>query len=511
LLLVRTEARRTELAVCIALGGSRARLAGGIAIEGSLLAIAGAALAVPVAWWLFRAGVAFQLPAGMSLEVLDLTLDRNVLIALFGSALLATLIISVVAGAFGISANVEEALRSRTTMTPPLRRRGSRAALLTGQIAVALVLLAGTGLFIRSIGAALRLNPGLDTVGVLAGSVNLTPPRYNASQAALFFEELQVRLRENPAVQAVAFSASPGGMSPGGQLMIDGLPRRFPSLVQQTSVDPDYFRLMRIPLLAGRDFSAEDRQTSPRVVIVSESFGRMISNGGNPIGSRITMFVSSAGRPPDVAEIVGVVRDVVTDVSTMDPLDMYLPIAQSSVPWTRSLAVRPRGDIDIARQEIIGVIKQIDPAVNPGSFQTLEETISAQMGPQKFGASVMGSLGGIAVLLTLLGTYVLAESMAVLRTREMGIRAAMGATSAQLGRIILRETLRLAGAGIAAGVFLTWLGAGAIRAFLFRVEPLDPITLSAAAILILSLAGIVSLRPALRAARVDVSRVLREE
>ena len=141
---------------------------------------------------------------------------------------------------------------------------------------------------------------------------------------------------------------------------------------------------------------------------------------------------------------------------------------------------------------------------------TLEERIDAQMGTQRFGATVLGALGGIALLLTLLGTYVLGESMAVLRMREMGIRAALGATRRQLGSIVVVETGRLVGFGLIVGLGLAWLGAGTIRAFLFQIQPFDPVTLGGVAVLILALALMVSVRPALRAARVDLASVLKD-
>lgn len=141
----------------------------------------------------------------------------------------------------------------------------------------------------------------------------------------------------------------------------------------------------------------------------------------------------------------------------------------------------------------------------------MQERLARQMSVQRFGAVVLGALGGIAVLLTILGTYVLAESMAALRMREMGVRAALGATRAQLAALVLLQTGRLVGAGLLAGLLLAWLGAGTIRAFMFRVQPLDPATLTVVASLILGLALLVSLRPALRAARVDLASVLRSE
>ncbi|MEO7270799.1 MAG: FtsX-like permease family protein [Vicinamibacterales bacterium] len=149
--------------------------------------------------------------------------------------------------------------------------------------------------------------------------------------------------------------------------------------------------------------------------------------------------------------------------------------------------------------------------MTPGPLITLQQRIDAQMGVQHFGAAVLGGLGAMAALLTILGTYVLAESMAAQRGREMGIRAALGATGRQLGALVLAETARLVGLGPVVGIGLVWLGASTIRAFLFKIEPLDPTTIGAVATLILLLALAVSLRPAVQAARVDLARVLRYE
>jgi ABC-type antimicrobial peptide transport system permease subunit len=142
---------------------------------------------------------------------------------------------------------------------------------------------------------------------------------------------------------------------------------------------------------------------------------------------------------------------------------------------------------------------------------TLDERLIRRMAPQQFGLLVLGNLGGIALLLTILGTYVLAETMAVMRTREMGIRAALGATTGALMMLVVRETALLVGLGLAAGLLLAWLGANTIRAFLFRIQPLDPITLGMVAAIILLVSLGVSVRPALRAARVDLAEVLRSE
>src|SRR5690606_35170442 len=215
--------------------------------------------------------------------------------------------------------------------------------------------------------------------------------------------------------------------------------------------------------------------------------------------------------PPDVMEVVGVVPDVITSVRVLEPLMMYFPASQHPAGPSRAITFRPAGDADAARREVAALIRHIDPAVTPAPILSMEDRLGQQMGAQQFGASVLGALGVIAVLLTVLGTYVLAESMAVLRMREMGIRAALGATRSQLAAIVLAETGRLVGLGLAAGLFVAWLSRGLIESFLFRVEPLDPATLATVAGAILALALLVSVRPALRAAGVDLGMVLKEQ
>ena len=511
LLLIRTEARREEFAMCLALGASRARLVGGVAIEGAVLALAGAALALPITGWLFAGVRTFQLPGGVALDLLDLGLDGRALAAAAGCAIGATLLIAVVAAAFGFSADVADALRGTGGTTARAGRKRTRTLLVTGQVAVAMVLVGGAALFARSVMEALSLNPGFETTRIVTGSVSLGPYQYTPARAAGFFDDLRFRLSANPAVRSVAFVNNWGGMTSAGRLIIDGEPRRFASTVAFTAIDPPYFPTIGVAVIRGRDFSADDREGSALVAIVSQSFGRALANGGDPIGGRITMPYHRIGQPPDVLQVVGVVPDLITSVTTLEPLVMYTPIAQAPPGTYRTLVVRATHHADAVRREVLATIRQIDRAVTPAPMLTIDERLAAQMGPQRFGALVMGALGFIAVLLTLVGSYVVAESMAVLRRREMAVRAALGARSVQLGVMVLAQTGRLVGFGLLCGLALAWMGASTIRALLFHIQPLDPITLASVAVLILLLSLAVSVKPALRVARVDLSRALREE
>jgi predicted permease len=508
LLLVRTEARREEFAMCLALGASRARLALGVGIEGALLALTGAALALPVALWLFAGARSFQLPGRVPIELLDLSLGTTTAALAAAAALLASVLIALIAGAFGFTANLSDALRSRSGATPRVGRRRTRAVLVAAQVAVALVLLAGAGLFARSLTAALSVNPGFDVARLLTTEVSLMQHDYSPERANAFFAEFDARMRGNPTVARSSLSQGLGGMTSRGQLIVDGEPRQFPSLVAYVAIDDRYFDTMGLRILSGRNFTGDDRETAPKVAIVSESFGRMMSHGGNPIGQRVA---ERPGPEAELIEVIGVVPDVITNVTVLEPLMIYYPLAQHPGGIRRTVTARAAGSADSARRDIMATIRQIDPAVTPAPILSMEEQLGRQMSAQQFGATVLGALGVIAVLLTVLGTYVLAESMAALRMREMGIRAALGATQRQLAAIVLAETGRLVGLGLAAGLFVAWLSRGLIESFLFRVEPFDPATLGAVCALILTAALLVNVRPALRAARVDLGAVLKSE
>jgi predicted permease len=507
LLLIRTDGRRAEFAMCMALGASRGRLARGIALEGALLAVAGSVGSLPTAWWLLGLVLAFDLPGDVSIELLELTLDRQVLAATIGASALAVLVIALVAGVFGFRANVADALRSRSGATPKIANRISRMTLVGGQVAVAVMLLAGAGVFARSLISALSLNAGLDMSRIVIGTLHLEPYGYTPERATQFFETLHDRLQALPGVQSIAYSRWEGGMGPGGKLTINGQPRQFPSLVSYVRADPAYFRTMGIRVTAGRDFAPDDRGGSSPVAVVSESFGRMLADGASPLEYVIEGF-SAADKP---VTIVGVASDVITNVTIMEPLIIYLPMAQGTPGPLRDLTALAAGSAADARREILAAIRALDPQVTPSALRTLEERVAEQMGPQHLGRTVLGALGTIAILLTLLGTYVLADAMATSRMREMGIRAALGAQRRQLAGIVLGETSRLVGIGIVAGLGLAWLSAGTIRAFLFQVQPLDPLTLGTVAVSILVLALAVSARAALRVARVDLAQVLRAE
>lgn len=513
LLLMRTEARGTEFALCLALGASRLRLGAGVAIEGIILAAAGVVLALPVSQLLFSGISVFQLPGDIRVELLDLRLDARVLAGAAGAAAGALILIAGLASLFAIRRDHGDVLRSQAGATPRLTRRRSRMALVTAQVAVTLVLVSGAGLFARSVMRALSLNPSFDTGQVVWGDFpDLRQYGYDTPRIAVFMNEFRTRLRQHSAVASIGFAESNQGfkvMRVGAQQL------KLPSSVGLIGIDDQYLSTIALPVLAGRAFTESDRGGAPRVAIVSASLAKALSETGNVIGLQVAQPTERGAPPAELAEIVGVVPDVRTPQS-LQPLKLYLPSTQYSAPvypgsGGPDIVVRTTGEIDATAAAFGETIRAMDPAVRPAPLSTIDAQILEGMGPQRFGMTVMGALGAIALFLSVLGTYVIAESMAVLRKREMGIRAALGARGSQLGTRLLSDTFRLVGVGLLIGFGLTWLGSNTIRAFLFQVEPFDPLVTIGVAATIIILALAVSLRPALSASRLDLSKVLRED
>ncbi len=504
LLLVRTEDRRDELAVRLALGATRGRLAAGIATEAAILCALGALLAVPVALW-FSYGVrAFQLAASIDLGRLELSLAFGPWLAVTGTALAVTIAIALLASLAGVVTAARSPVQSRALSTPRVTRRMPRTVLVASQVAITLVLVAGAGLFTRSLIEALTLNPTIPTDRIVTAFVL---HGYPGERAAAFVDELLARLRQNGAIESASLRTGGSFVAAGFKMTVDGVEREVPASPSSYAIDPSFFSTIGLPIVSGRGFDGSDTAGSPPVVIVSESFARWIADGGSAIGRSLGPFRG----PSAVADIVGVVPDLISEVGTTEPFIVYQPFAQRRPSVSATLVLRAADDPGAAMREALAAVRALDTRVTLSQVTTLDERMAEQMSPQRFGIHVLGALGGIALLLTVLGTYVVAQSMVVRRRRELGIRAALGARSTQLRALVLRDTARLVGIGLIAGLVLAFAGARLIRSLLYHVEPLDPLVLVTTAAGIFALALLVSLRPAIEATRFDLTRSLREE
>jgi putative ABC transport system permease protein len=510
LLLVRTEDRRDELALRVALGAPRRRLAAGIAVEAALLVGLGAALAAPVALWLFHGIRAFQLPGRIAIEQLELALSPGAWLAVTGATLAATCAIALLASLLGLAAAARSPVQTRAFATPRVTRRAPRTVLVAAQVAITLVLVAGAGLFTRSVIAALSLNPKLETGRIVTASVNLRPYGYTPERAAAFVDEVRERLRANGVVAAVATTLAVGSI--GARTHPSAHPEwgELPSNLSYLAVDESYFSTIGLPIVRGRGITRSDTAGAPLVAEVSESLARFIAGDGDPLGRRLVTWPIWQ-QPFVYLEIVGVVPDVISYVNDTAPLAAYVSLAQRPAALGAGLVLRAAGDSRATMREVLATVRDLDPRVTPERMLTLDAQIGRQMGPQRFGVYVLSALGGMALVLTALGTYVIAQSTVVRRRRELGIRAALGARSAHLRRLVLGDTARLVGTGLIAGLALAAAGARSIRSLLYQVQPLDPLVLASVAAGIFALALLVSLRPAREAGRVDLNRTLREE
>jgi predicted permease len=508
LLLLRTEARRDELAMCLALGASRRRLVRGVVVEGGLLALAGLLAALPVSAWLLAGIRAFELPGGVQVDLAVLSVDASALVGAGSAALLATLLVALAAASFVFSVGAPGGWRAQAGVTPRLARARIRPVLGAAQVAISLVLLAGAGLFARSIAGVLAVGPGVDVRRLVTATMNPRAYGYTDEQASAFFDGLQQRLRDRPAIGTVSI-AKPYTNSLGGVTFVDGVGHEFASFIYYQGIDAQYFSMVGLSVIAGRGFSTTDRAESPTVAIVSESLGRLLARGGDPIGRELgPMWWRETGLQG--AEVVGVVPDLVTNIALRSPYVIYMPVAQMPGEST-TVFLQTRGEPAVAIREVASAIRAIDPAIVPPRMQTVGERLDEQMRAQRFGMLAMGGVGIAAALLTALGIYVMAASLAARRRRELSIRSALGAPRAHLGLIVLREAGLVAGSGLLAGIAIAWASLEPIRAFLFQVEPFDARSVATAAVLLVALIVAVSLKPARAAMRVDVARILAEE
>ena len=355
--------------------------------------------------------------------------------------------------------------------------------------------------------AALALDPAYDTSHLLTGYMTVSSTGQGLTDRG--FSDLRDRLEASPEIRSASIQTMCCQSEAGNSLVVDGQKRTLTSSISVGGIDDHYLSTIGLPITHGRNLTRTDQSPGQPMGIVSASFGRFIAHGESPIGHHVEIF-SWFGEKPHNVEIVGVVPDVVTDVREVEPMVLYVPSALIARFPGRVVVIRAAGAATVAAREARGALTAMSPWTAPPAMATIEQRLAEQMGPQRLGATIMGALGVIAALLTLLGVFVLVHSTVVLRRRELGLRAALGATERQLGALVLRELVAMTAAGLIGGLLLAWLGAGLIRTFLFRVGPFDITTLSVVAGSLLALALAVSARPVLAASRLNLAQILRE-
>ena len=512
LVLSRTLARRTEMAVRLALGAGPSRIVRQVLTETTLLAVAGGALGLLVAEGGVRLISAFlgsRLPENLALRA-----DARVLAFTAAVSLVAGLAAGLAPALRMAKASVGEAIKQGGGRSES-EAAGSRlrATLVVVEVALSLVLLIGAGLMIRSLWQLHRVDAGFDARNVLTGWVSLPRTRYaEPEQQARFIDSLLSRVRALPGVEVAAFAPNlPLANGNNWPVSIVGrpqLPLSEQPQLQGNVVTPGYLRTLRIPLVRGRDISEADQADRPAVVLVSEAAAKWLWPGQDPIGQRMV-----EGFVPDaVREVVGIVKDV-KERGLHEPgtASMYLPLAQ--VPgFYGALVVRTRtSQPETLGPSLVAAVRELDRNLPVEDLMPMEMVVERSTSDTRFTMFLLAAFAGLALLLAAVGIYSVLAYAVRRRVREIGIRVALGADGRGVVRMVMGDALRPALLGVALGLAGALALRGVMANLLFGVSPADPATFAAVAALLVIVAVGSSALPAYRATRVDPVVALRDE
>ena len=510
LLLARSLARQTEMAMRMALGAGRGRLVAQVLTEGLVLALAGGIAGMLVAWRAVPA-LAALVPRATPLPGLDdVGINGSVLAFSLGASVLSAVLFSLVA-CIGISRNAaRDALTAerRTTMSPVARRVAS--GLVAAEVALAVVLLIGAGLTLRSFANLIAVDPGFRARGVLTMQLQLPPGRYPQVDARrALYDRAFAAIEALPEVETIGA----GVVTPltGNNWTVPF--ERPEQPVPQGERPPDvgwqaasggYFTTLGIPLRAGRLFDARDTAKTPTVVIVSEGIAQRFFPGESPVGRRVKL-----GK--DSAEIVGVVGDIRRAALSDEPrADMYFPFEQQPAPAI-TLFLRVAGDPEAAVPAVRATLRTIEPDAVVYGVQSLDRIAAESAAVPNLAMRVLAGFAIVALTLSAIGIYGVMSYTVRRRTRELGTRLALGASRRDISTLVLRQAAVIAVVGLAAGVVAGLAAARSLGALLYGVTPWDPLAVTAAATLLVITALGASYLPARRAARIDPARTLAGE
>lgn len=526
LLLGRAAARRREIAIRAALGADRARLVRQLLVESALLALVSGALGVLFSVWglgLLMAGIGRSLDSLILSEaglVQTVRLDGLVLAFALAVALASALVFGLVPALRASRLDLASSLKEGERVTGDRRGHRLRSQLTTVQVSLAILLLAGEGLALRSLLALQSVDAGFVPDHVVALDLHLARARYpERHQRSEFFRSLIAEIRALPSVDAAATASNlPLATSIVLAYSLDGQAPRDPSELDTAFVrlvSPDYLRVLRVPLLRGRFFDESDREDANPVVVINQVMARQWP-AGDPLGKRMSVYLGQ-GEP---REVVGVVADVRNGgLESEARPELYLPYDQ--VIWggsspndpllRRSVIVRTRGDpLDIV-PEVRRYLQRVDPGLALARVQRMTAVVARALSLSTWLAAVMGGFAGVALLLAAVGIYSVVFQSVAERRRDIGIRLALGARAADIARLTLRRTLLPVALGIAIGVPAAFGLHRIMRSQLYQVSSLDPLAIFGATGVFVLAALLGSALPVARATRIPPTEVLRSE
>ena len=514
LLLARSVARQRELAIRAAIGARPARLVRQLLTESVLLSAVGAVLGVLLASWLLRLFLALA-PANFP-RLGAITMDRSVLAFTMIVATLTGLIFGLAPARRGFRTNPNDSLRETGARgAAGGNSRGASRALVVSEVALALVLVVGAGLLVKSLVRLQHESPGFTIDRIFTFNVNLPGTKYPNAAPREFYRRLLNEIRAVPGVQhAASINYAPmtnfgfnGGFAVQGQPPFD---QGKAPVTEFRFVSPGYFATMGIPVVRGTDFTDQHDGTDRPVVIINDTMARQYFGGGDPIGARVWLSVDPQNAFREVIGVVGDVRDAALGAQPVP--ESFIPHAQ--VPLNAmAVVVRTIGEMQI--ESVLPAIRvrlaTLDPEVPMIRPQPLQAAVDATAGTAKMTSTLTSVFALVAALLASVGVYSLIAYSVAQRTREIGIRVALGANRAAVIRLVVGEGLLLAGAGIALGLAGSVLLTQTLDTLLYEVSPTDPVVLAGTCLGVLLVTIIASLAPALQATRVDPMIALRSE
>jgi putative ABC transport system permease protein len=505
IILGRNAARQREIAVRVAIGASRGRLVRQLLTENLVLAIAGGAAGLALGLSGVQAISALRPPQMRQLA--DLRIDADVFLFALAASILTGLAFGLLPAIAATRGRTAEALKQGARTAGSARSLGRRV-LTVAEIALALVLLSGAGLLLRSYERLLSADMGFNPAGLLSLEIDLPQSRYPTPQAqGAFADDLLARVRGLPGVKQAMLTSGvpPAGGLIFGQLEIEGKPAAngVPAMFGGGFVQPGFFEALRIPVREGRTFQESDLKADS--VIVNEAAAREYWPGQSAIGRKLRL-----GPRGDWSEVVGVVANLRVEHGQRGP-QIYFPLVDAAAAPGVSLLVATSGDPRDMLAPVKAQARTIDPKLPVQEIETVEQAVSEAHARPRFNLVLLSVFAGLGLVLAMIGIYGVVSHSVSVRTQEIGVRLALGALPGDIRRGVLGEAVKLAAIGAAIGIAGA-LGAGrAMSSLLFEVTPNDPLTLAAVATLLAAIALLAAWLPARRAMRVDPMVALRAE
>ena len=515
MLLARASSREREMAIRVALGAGRWRLLRQVLTESVLLALAGAAVGSFLSVWGLE--LLKQIGARTIPRLAEVNIDVPVMVVIavvaIGTGILFGLIPGLTSAKPELTESLKEGGRSATTGA---RTNQVRNSLVVAEIALALVLLVGAGLLLKSYARVQNIDPGFDRQNVLTAEVNLSEtkyPQYGAADynhgAAMikFWDEALRRLQQLPGVEAAGLTVvlPLSGSNTDSSFSIEGRPvgGKDPSPDEELrTVSPDYFRVLKTPLLRGRFFTDSDNLDAPGVVIINEALAKKYWPNEDALGKRITF--SDPRKPnPKWLTIVGIVRSIRHRGLDVDAAPEYYVSIKQRAESSMILAVRSSQDPRSLTSAVRREIQSIDPDQPIANVRTLENVTADSVAPRRMSMVLLGAFAGIALLLASVGIYGVISYLVVQRTHEIGVRMALGAQRGDVVRLVVGHAAKLVGIGTVIGLVLALFSTRALSAFLYTVGAFDFATFVLVTVALAAVALLASYVPALRATRAD--------